>query len=91
MSTDGWGGRKVTRLRRYVVARDGGICCRCGLDGADTSDHYPVPKVELDPGEWFDPARVRAAHLACNLRAGGQLGNARQSERARYAEASRDW
>lgn len=82
-------------LIRLVVERDGGRCCRCGELGSDSADHYPVPRCMLSPGEWYNPARLHAAHLACNVQAGAKLGAARLAEkRMRNAQTlgwSREW
>ena len=85
----------MSEMRAFVVARDGGLCVRCGLPGADTVDHWPVSKVYLEPEQWFDPERCRAAHRKCNLTEGAKLGNKRLREkRARDAQMqgpSREW
>jgi 5-methylcytosine-specific restriction endonuclease McrA len=95
MSHDGWSGRKVTRLKAFVVERDGGICHRCGQPGADSSDHYPTSKVDLEYAEWWNPDNLRACHLSCNVKAGAKLGNQRRREKesraTSYAAPSREW
>jgi 5-methylcytosine-specific restriction endonuclease McrA len=53
-------------LKRYVVARDRGICYIDGLPGATSADHIiPRSKGGID-----HPSNLRACHWACNMKRG---------------------
>ena len=58
------------KLRPVILARDGGVCWRCGGPGADEVDHV-VPLVH---GGTSEPGNLRAAHKSCNSSAGARLG-----------------
>ena len=60
------GTRRWRNLRRWVLARDGGICHLCGLAGADSVDHL----VARTHGGTNHLTNLAAAHLACNQRRG---------------------
>jgi len=61
--------RKWRELRRYVLARDNGMCWRCGLGGSDTVDHI-VPRAH---GGSDAPANLAAAHGKCNRDKGAKV------------------
>lgn len=52
--------RRWRRLRAYVIARDQGICWRCGGTGANEGGH--VIPYATRPDLCFDPDNVRAEH-----------------------------
>lgn len=72
--------RAWRRVRaRVLTASD--VCGICGEPGADSVDHIvPVSK----GGAELDPANLRPAHLACNVRRGA-------SGLAPLGRRSRDW
>lgn len=53
-------GRRWLALARAVIARDHGICARCGHHGADTAGH--VLPVSTHPQLALDPDNLRAEH-----------------------------
>lgn len=56
-------------LKRYVIARDKGICWICGKPGATSADHIiPRSKGGID-----HPSNLRAAHWTCNNRRGAHV------------------
>jgi 5-methylcytosine-specific restriction endonuclease McrA len=55
-----WNGRRVTELKRYILARDGYVCGICGHLGADTIGHL-VP-FALDPTRLWDTSNMQAQH-----------------------------
>jgi 5-methylcytosine-specific restriction endonuclease McrA len=74
-----------TRLR--VIARDEGICWLCGQAGADSADHV-IPRAY---GGTNEDDNLRAAHVRCNSRRGGQLKGPKIGlPRARIAARWRD-
>jgi len=97
MVTTVWGGPEVTRLNRYVIARDGGLCQMRdeGCTGQATTVQHLVPRCDTDPRTWFDPDGCVAACAHCNFTDGAKLGNRRLREkRARAAQVmgpSREW
>ena len=60
--TQRWAGRRVTALNAYIIARDHGICWRCGHPGADTTGHI-IPKARR-PDLMWTPSNLRAEHGA---------------------------
>lgn len=60
MAGDPWHTRRATALARWVIARDKGICWRCGHPGADTAGHV-LPR-KTHPELMFDPDNLRAEH-----------------------------
>ena len=61
--------RAWRKLRRYVIARDKGICWRCGRGGATTADHI-IPRAH---GGSDAPANLAAAHDKCNRDKGDKV------------------
>jgi len=56
-------------LKRYVIARDRGICWIDGLPGATSADHIiPRSKGGID-----HPSNLRAVHWCCNMRRGAHV------------------
>ena len=53
-------GRRWIALVAAVIARDHGICWRCGHPGADTGGH--VLPVHTNPHLALDPDNLRAEH-----------------------------
>lgn len=53
-------GRKWMALARWVIARDNGICWRCGRPGAETCGH--ILPVRTHPHLALDPDNLRAEH-----------------------------
>jgi 5-methylcytosine-specific restriction endonuclease McrA len=53
------------QTRAYVLRRDGGVCQRCGLPGADTAHHI----IERKDGGSDDPPNLEAIHRRCHNRA----------------------
>lgn len=53
-------GRRWMALVAFVIARDAGLCWRCGNPGADTGGH--VLPVSTHPELALDPDNVRAEH-----------------------------
>ena len=52
-------------VRAYVLRRDGGICLRCGLPGANTVHHT----IERRDGGSDDPSNLESVHRGCHNRA----------------------
>jgi 5-methylcytosine-specific restriction endonuclease McrA len=61
-------GGRATRMTRYVLERDGYVCCWCG-GRADTAEHI-VPQ-SLGGAIW-DPGNLAAACRACNCNRGNR-------------------
>ena len=95
-------GRAWVALAHWVIARDNGICWRCGRPGADTCGH--VLPYKTHPHLALDTDNLRAEHgerrtvaedgFDCigNYAAGadaGQLGN--QAEAIKLDAQRRDW
>jgi 5-methylcytosine-specific restriction endonuclease McrA len=59
------------RISREVIQRDGGICCLCGLPGADTT-HHLNPRMGRPQHREADKRELAAAHRACNSRKGAR-------------------
>src|SRR4051794_8863016 len=55
-----WNGRRVTELKRYILARDNGICGLCGEPGADTIGH--LEPYALRPDLAWDLGNMQAQH-----------------------------
>lgn len=53
-------GRRWTAFSAAIIARDHGICWRCGHEGADTAGHVIAWVRRPDLG--LDPNNVRAEH-----------------------------
>jgi 5-methylcytosine-specific restriction endonuclease McrA len=53
-------GRRWQALARMVIARDRGICWRCGRQGADTAGH--ILPASTHPALALDPDNLRAEH-----------------------------
>lgn len=53
-------GRAWMALAAYIIARDGGICWRCGHPAADTAGHV-LPR-KTHPHLALDPDNLRAEH-----------------------------
>ncbi|MGV0868463.1 HNH endonuclease [Corynebacterium kalidii] len=85
----GWGGRRVTEMRRRVFGAMGRVCHLCGLPGADTIDHL-VPRAA---GGDDSLDNLRPAHGDCNaLRQDMPLTEwFRRHPLPSRAEASRPW
>ena len=63
--------RAIYRDPAYQRAPREGICCRCGLPGADTRDHHPVSIAEGIERGWTieqinAPSNLHPAHRHCN-------------------------
>ena len=80
--------RRWRKVRAYVLERDRGVCHLCGLGGADTVDHHPVPVAD---GGTDDPANLRAAHGRCPGPAGGGNYAKGSTTTARAPRPSRSW
>jgi 5-methylcytosine-specific restriction endonuclease McrA len=59
------------KLREAVFRRDGHVCWRCGLPGANSVDHV-IPVVL---GGDHSLGNLRPAHSSCNSSAGASAGN----------------
>jgi 5-methylcytosine-specific restriction endonuclease McrA len=72
----------VTGFKTLVLQTYGPVCFLCG--GAIDVElhhnqkmaatvHHLIPKVRLDPSQWFDVETVRPAHRSCNSSAGDRV------------------
>lgn len=59
-----YGGSEWRAVRAFVLARDGGVCQRCGLPGANTVHH----KIERKDGGSDDASNLEAVHARCHGR-----------------------
>lgn len=75
------------RTRRYVLARDKGVCHLCGQGGADCVDHV-VPRSK---GGTDDLGNLKAAHATCNLRKGDRVVGGGVPPRDVQPTTSRRW
>lgn len=94
-------GRRWLALVAHIIARDHGICWRCGHTGADTGGH--VLPVTTHPHLALDPDNLRAEHgkrrrtatdgYDCigNYAAGADAGQADNSSDATTTTPRRDW
>ncbi len=89
----GWGGRRVTALRRDMAEQLPAPCWRCGqliLPGmAWTIGH--VIEVDIAPELMWDPSNHRHEHARCNAAAGARYGNRKRRRVRPTAPTSRDW
>ncbi len=65
---DPWYQGPWRRLRPLIYERDDGVCGLCG--GQVNPDRFHVDHIRPvgEGGDWFDPANLRLAHPACNLK-----------------------
>ena len=81
-------GRRAQAARRYVLARDRGICGICGKPGADTLGHkIPVnkrPDLEYDPANWQAEHGMKRPEYDCP-------GNYSKGDRENATRPSREW
>ena len=89
----GWGGRRVTALRRDMAEQLPAPCWRCGqliLPGmAWTIGH--VIEVDIAPELMWEPSNHRHEHAACNYAAGARYGNRKRHWVRPTSPTSRDW
>lgn len=80
-----WSGRKIPRLRRYVIELYGNQCWLCdqpiniGLrhpDPGSLSLDHAIPR-SRGGSDWID--NLRPAHLSCNLSRGNRTDNRRRA------------
>jgi 5-methylcytosine-specific restriction endonuclease McrA len=93
----GWGGRRVTELRKAMAHLLPCVCWRCGQriteDMQWTIGH--IIDRDIAPELTWEPSNHRPEHARCNFSAGGKAGRrkqmARRPRRARTAPVSREW
>lgn len=96
MPRTGWSGRRATRARQFVIARDSGLCWLCNHPGATSLDHV-LPASTHPDLEW-EPTNWRAAHLTragtptgCTTPGCSCIGNKARKATPITAPASRNW
>ena len=92
-AVSGWGGRRVTALRRDMAEQLPAPCWRCrrlitpGM--AWTIGH--IIEVDIAPELMWEPSNHRPEHQHCNFAAGARYGNRKRRRQRPAAPTSRDW